>query len=425
MKKRLVCMILTALLALSAALPAFALSSYKTDPSKLKGSDFTDVPSLSATLDRIFAGGLHLYTDIRCTQEASAPAGSRGVPPGKTYYVKSPAGNVYSGTSCYIYANAVYATLFGDVPFHGDDVGWINSEKVASNLASASYEAFRSAGVGFGALLRTTSNKDGSYNGNFGHSIIILKYDGNGITFLEGNGDGNGLVRVTTRDWAGFNSASVSGRGYKISFIVQPTRAYMDALYTGGKVLDHDFVGYFRNTLSYAGRFRDVPGGAWYADGVRTAYETGMIKGVTPTEFAPEGRVTVAEAVTLTARFLSLYYADGYVFKGTGEWYRPYYDYCAAWGIDTGFSDPDAAITRAEFARLMARALPDPAASGGKNVVFPDVPNGAPYAKSVEKLAGNGIICGTNGLFMPNGDLTRAQMAVIVARMADRNQRLG
>lgn len=425
MKKYVFHIVLMVLLALSMALPAHAASQYTTDASKVKGGDFTDIPALSEKLDGIFSGTLRLYSDIHCRTQARAPLGSRAAPLGVTYYVKSSGGTVYSGTSCYIYANAVYETLFGDVPFHGDDVGWDSSERVAANLSSASYEAFRKAGVGFGALLRTTKNADGSYNGDAGHSVIILKYDHSGLTYLEGNGDGQGLIRVTTRDWDSFNSVSVTGRGYRISFIVQPTGAYMDSLYSGAVSEKPDYVGYFRKNLTYAGHFRDVPGGAWYANAVRRAYETGMVNGESAELFAPNGKVTAAEAVTLAARYLSLYYADGHCFTGSGAWYRPYYDYLAVWGIDAGQDNPDAPIKRSEFARLLARVLPDGAAGGSKAVSFPDVPASASYAASVDKLAQNGIVAGSDdGLFHPDSNLTRAEMAQIVARMVDRSMRV-
>ncbi len=424
MKKHIFLILLTALFVLSMAVPVHSASIYETDPSKLRGTDFTDIPALAEKLDGIFSGVLRLYSDIHCRTLASAGVGTRATPLGVTYYVKSASGSVYSGTSCYIYANAVYETLFSDVPYHGDDVGWSNSERVAANLPAASYEAFQRAGVGFGALLRTTKNADGSYNGNAGHSIIILKYDRSGLTYLEGNGDGKGLIRVANRDWDSFNSVSVTGKGYRISFIVQPTRAYMDSLYTGREDREPEFVGFFKKLLSYSGHFRDVPGGAWYADGVRRAYETGLVKGISGDLFAPGSRVTAAEAVTLAARYLSLYYADGHSFAGTGTWYAPYYGYLREWGINAGSADPNAPITRAEFARLMALSLPGGAEGGGKDVNFPDVPSSASYAKAVKKLAKNGIIEGSGGLFLPNDTLSRAEMAEIIARMADRGMRI-
>ena len=422
MKKRIMIFTLILALALASAATACAGSSYITDGKSLRGRDFTDIPVLAERLDRVFAGAPDMYLDARCQSLAPAELGSRGVPLGKTYYVKSQNGSVYSGTSCYIYANAVYATLFGDVPYHGEPGTWENSERVVKNLSSASYSAFSSAGVCFGALLRTTPNSDGSYNGNSGHSIVILKYDSSGLTYLEGNGDGKGLVRLTARSWDTFNSVSVSGRGYRISFIVQPTWEYLSSL-SGARERENDFVGYLTRRLDYDGRFKDVPASAWYAVGVETAYELGIIGGRSVSKFAPEEYVTVAEGLTLAARFLSSYYDDGYSFAGTGAWYAPYYEYCGKWGIDTGFKSPNALMTRAELAAVMVKALPAEARTSGAALSFRDVPSGAPYARAVEVLSASGIIRGDGGLFRPDAPLKRSELAVMTAMMADRSLR--
>ncbi len=415
MKKKLLSLALTLVLSLTLAATAQAGSRYTTSAGALRAADFTGDAALAAKLDAVFAGTPEMYEDIRCTTRASAPIGSRNVPLGRTYYVKSANGQVYSGTSCYIYANAVYATLFGDVPYHGEDAGWKNSYTAARNLSSASYSEFQRLGIGFGALLRTTSNADGSYNGNAGHSLIILKYDANGITYLEGNGDGKGLIRVTERSWDTFNSTSVSGRGYKISFIVQPK--------TAAQTRTPAYVGRIGKVRSYGGQFRDVRAGDWFYRLVAGAYETGFVDGRAPTLFDPEGNVTAAEAVTLCARFLSLYYDDRWDFGSSGAWYEGYYDYLRRWGIDTSFAAPGESVTRGEFALLMARALPQEARGGEIDTVFPDVP--AKYQSAVTALTRCGVITGSGGLFHPYDPLTRAEAAAFLGRMADKSLRAG
>ncbi len=414
MRKKLLALALALGLSVTMAATAQAGSRYTTSGGALRGGDFTDDALLAARLDAVFAGMPELYEDIRCTTRAAAPIGSRNVPLGKTYYVKGANGQVYSGTSCYIYANAVYATLFGDVPYHGEDAGWKNSYTAARNLSAASYSEFQRLGIGFGALARTTSNADGSYNGNAGHSLIVLKYDAGGITYLEGNGDGKGLIRVTERDWDTFNSTSVSGRGYKISFIVQPK--------TAAQGRTPAYVGRIGKIRSYGGHFQDVRPGDWFYTAVAGAYETGFVDGRSPVLYEPEGNVTAAEAVTLCARFLSLYYDDRWDFGSSGAWYEGYYDYLRRWGIDTSFAGPEEIVTRGDFARLMARALPQEARGGDIGTVFPDVP--AKYLSAVTALTRCGVITGSDGgLFLPYDPLTRAEAAAFLGRMADKSLR--
>ncbi len=418
MKRRLISFVLALLVYVSVAPSTLAFST--VDPKLLRGSDYTDIPALAGRLDTVFSGRPALYSDISCTAPVSARVGYRDVPVGRTLYTRDSRGNVYSGSSCYIYANAVYSTLFGDIPYHGESGAWQSSRWVLGNCNSASYELFASAGVSCGALMRTTPNADGSYNSNYGHSVIILAYDKKEVTYLEGNGDGRGLVRVSVRDWADFDRTLFKSKGYRISFIVQPTAEYYDFLRSGSVPKKHDFVGYFsqKGNVSY----RDVPASAWYASGVYTVSAVGLMNGRENGLFVPSGSVTVAEAVTLCARFLSGYYDDRHDFSGVGSWYEPYYAYCALWGIDTSFASPGSPITRADFARLMDRALPQKARTDSVlGVSFSDVSKARyPY---IYALAKTGVLRGDGGTFRPLSPITRAEAACVLARMADRSLR--
>jgi hypothetical protein len=86
------------------------------------------------------------------------------------------------------------------------------------------YSMLRDAHVMPGAYLRTTANTDGSYSSSYGHSLIILGYDENGITILEGNANGSGLVRCYTTTYDLFNSGYLNAR--YICHIVQPNDLY-------------------------------------------------------------------------------------------------------------------------------------------------------------------------------------------------------
>ncbi|MBQ2602338.1 MAG: hypothetical protein II583_02845, partial [Oscillospiraceae bacterium] len=103
------------------------------------------LPAKALELEGIFEGKIGLYEDIDCTKEVLAPKGTRTVYPGKTYYIKEQSsGRVFSGTTCYIYANAVYNALFGDVPYHGESDTWQRSMKLHGYAPSVSYSSFLS-----------------------------------------------------------------------------------------------------------------------------------------------------------------------------------------------------------------------------------------------------------------------------------------
>ncbi len=85
-------------------------------------------------------------------------------------------------------------------------------------------------------------------------------------------------------------------------------------------------------------------------------------------------------------------------------------------GKGGGLFDPDATMTRAEFAAIIVRGLGlEPEA----NHSFTDVKPGDWFAGSVGTAASYGIITGRGeGKFDPNGTITRQEAAVMVARAA-------
>ena len=92
----------------------------------------------------------------------------------------------------------------------------------------------------------------------------------------------------------------------------------------------------------------------------------------------------------------------------------------AARGIISGKTekifDPDATMTRAEFATIIIRGLGLP---GKTSNVFADVPANSWYAEAVGSAYSYGIVAGTTPTtFNPNGSITREEAAAMVARAA-------
>ena len=185
----------------------------------------------------------------------------------------------------------------------------------------------------------------------------------------------------------------------------------------------------FQKTSTYTpGQFADVPAGSWYAAGVQSAYELGLMTGTGPNAFNPSGNLSVAETVVLAARLHSTYVGDNAAFTGSGDWYQPYVDYAVENGIIAAgaYSDYTAAATRAQFAAILAAALPDEALPAINSVAsLPDVDANAPYAAAALKLYNAGILTGsdTAGTFNPESSIQRSEVATIVTRMADQSQR--
>lgn len=214
MKKRLFSFGLVIVL-LCSMLPQFSVPvravEHILDAAQIDGNTYSAV--YGEKLNQIFQGEAALFTN----SDVRYPLGS-SMKTGTSYTVA----NTISGYQCYIYAQAVYYYLFGDVIYHGDGYKyWSNSAKVLHNEKTVSYELFSDAKVGFGAYIRTTTSSSGAYNGEKGHSMIVLAYDAQGITFLEGNADGKGLVRITTQTWEEYNDIMLTSKGRRIAHVVQ------------------------------------------------------------------------------------------------------------------------------------------------------------------------------------------------------------
>lgn len=182
----------------------------------------------------------------------------------------------------------------------------------------------------------------------------------------------------------------------------------------------------FQKTNAYtAGQFTDVPAGEWYAANVQAAYELGLMEGSSATTFNPYGNLTIAEALVLACRLHSTYVGDGAAFVGSGgAWYQPYVDYAIQNGILAAgtYSDYTSTATRAQFASILAAALPAEALTAINSVTtLPDVAVDASYTPAVLSLYNAGVLTGSDsaGSFKPDTTIQRSEVATIVTRMAD------
>lgn len=190
-----------------------------TQREETDGSDFTQSAVLAETINSILDGNANVYYDAGFTKMVNTKLGSSKVPNnGVNMYVgPEEAQETNVGTSCWIYANGVYYTLFGECT--GNGTPGENSEKL--NLKTTanrgfSYDNFVAWGVRPepGALIRTQC----------GHSLIVLDYNEEKITILDGNGNGQGLVAIRVMDW--------NYQGFRAKYIIQPTQKHFDHLYT-------------------------------------------------------------------------------------------------------------------------------------------------------------------------------------------------
>lgn len=228
MKKRLISLLLAAVTVfgvLPRMIPAADAKTTITSPDQISGSEFTGNRELAGKLDAIFAGNASIYSNSKCTKLVNAALGTYSVPNNGVYQYVGAYGEsaLNTGTSCWIYANGVYYTLFGEALGNGSPGP--NSEKIDLSTTSTkklTYANMRSWGVrdDVGAQIRV---------GN--HSIVVLDYDDTYLTYVDGNGDGKGLVAVRKWTWSEVkNSSSIGGT---VKYIVQPKDSYLRQTYPG------------------------------------------------------------------------------------------------------------------------------------------------------------------------------------------------
>lgn len=189
-----------------------------TDREAVDGSDFTEQKDLAQKLNAILDGNASVYKDAEFTNLVDTELGTSRVPNNGVYKYVGPYGDDQTdvGTSCWIYANGVYFTLFGEGT--GNGTPGENSEKLdlkSTANRNFTYENFTAWGVrpGVGALIRTQC----------GHSLIVLGYDEEWVTILDGNGNGKGLIAIRQMKW--------NYQSFRAKYIIQPTQAHFDSLY--------------------------------------------------------------------------------------------------------------------------------------------------------------------------------------------------
>jgi hypothetical protein len=196
------------------------------------------------------------------------------------------------------------------------------------------------------------------------------------------------------------------------------------------RVLDRDAGRILRFAYAPA-PFSDVPYWHWAKDAIRAAMAADIVQGYGDGTYHPAAPVNRAQMAAYLAR--AFWGGDEEVPGGwetpsfadvpTDHWAFRYIEACTAQGIVYGYGDgtyqPEETVNRAQMAVYVARAL----LGGGDPWEAPEVPAFADVPaehwayRHVELCAALGIVEGyPDGLYHPEDQVTRDQMAVYVAR---------
>ena len=170
--------------------------------------------------------------------------------------------------------------------------------------------------------------------------------------------------------------------------------------------------------------FSDVAADAWYADAVTYVRDNGLMSGTSDTTFTPGGTMTRGMLVTTLYRMAgspSLENEDlGYPFADVpgDAWYADGVYWARLAGVVGGYSKdqfgPDDPVTREQIAAILWRYAGSPAAESGTD--FADEGSISTYAtQAVDWARANGIVNGVeDNRFLPQSSATRAQVATIL-----------
>ena len=163
--------------------------------------------------------------------------------------------------------------------------------------------------------------------------------------------------------------------------------------------------------------FTDVPAGSWYYGGVEYAYENGLMTGTSRTTFSPSADTTRGMIVTILARL------EGENTSGT-----PWYAAGQTWAMANGVSDGtgmERSITREQLAAMLYRYAKlcgyDMTAEPASIQTFADYGSVSAYAReAMAWCVESGLIQGSSGRLAPQENATRAQVAAILTRYAQK-----
>ena len=175
--------------------------------------------------------------------------------------------------------------------------------------------------------------------------------------------------------------------------------------------------------------FTDVPAGQWYYDDVRFVVENGLFQGVSDTLFRPAGTMQRGMMTTVLHRLAGeppTAYSPVFTDIPSGQWYTQGTIWAGAMGVVSGVEpgrfDPSANVTRQEIAVILhryAEKMGYDVSASASLAGFRDAGSVASWGtRALSWAVGAGILNGSDGALLPDGDATRAEVAAMLHRFA-------
>ena len=221
-------------------------------------------------------------------------------------------------------------------------------------------------------------------------------------------------------------TCAVCGDSYRGMPVAALGHAYQDGICTRCGEKDPNY----RPIEPKPVEFLDIPANAWYKSAVNYAVANGLMNGVGAGTFDPNGSMTRAMLVTVLWRYAGQPGADGAGFTDVpaGQWYSAAVAWAAENGVVNGVAPgqfaPDGKITREQMAVILfryANSLGLSTDARGDFSAFADAGKVSGYAADALRWAvASGIIGGSKDgatlTLNPQGHATRAEVSAILMR---------
>jgi len=178
--------------------------------------------------------------------------------------------------------------------------------------------------------------------------------------------------------------------------------------------------------------FTDLPKTHWALEDIKKLYRLDIINGYPDNTLRPEASITRAEFAAILAKALGIpiqvSVESAFLDVPGAAWYFGPVQAMAKAGLVKGYQgkfSPDELITRQEMAVILAKALKDwDVTAALEGTLFTDWENIAPWARaSVARVDKQGLMRGyPDGAFGPRGYATRAEVCTVICRLLDKNK---
>lgn len=262
----------------------------------------------------------------------------------------------------------------------------------------------------------SSANRTTDKNSSKSNGISIPQTNGGTVSVSPSKATEGERVTVTVQPDAGYMLDRLTAsdqKGNAITLTAQGGNQYMFTMPSGAVSIDASFRQAFA-----ALPFSDVRESDWFYSAVQYVYEKQMMSGVTASYFDAEGKMTRAMLVSVFYRMRGeSAVSGGTVFTDVpaDAWFTNAVAWAVSEGIFSGYGNglfgPDDNITREQIAVILWRNAGKPAPADS-TVGFADAASVSDYAqRAICWAVEKGILNGSNNQLSPGSFATRAQVA--------------